>query len=303
VGAFHCAPKFFVRNREASRAASHLKSHLKHFLRVLLTAWGARAASRPGSRPGRSDQLAENPIPFAPDNAFGRLPNTAHWQRTLPGMLRASSIKKEIVILRGLRCVAPEAQPKHAFSMKLPSPLLLGALYGLSELWLAITRRSGEGAILRDRKSLRVLWIVIFFSVFFGIQVAFWFPSAAMPHRDAFHTIGFCLFMAGLALRWFAIGYLGKFFTVDVAIHPEQQLIEAGPYRFIRHPSYTGALLTFVGLGLSVGNWWSLAIFTLPVLAAFLVRIHVEECALLQAMGERYRSYQRRTKRLVPLLY
>ena len=187
--------------------------------------------------------------------------------------------------------------------MKFLDPLWLGAIYGLSELWLAITRRSGERAVSRDRKSLRVLWLVILVSVVFGIQAPQWMPSAAMPHPGVFRSIGFCLLVAGLALRWYAIGYLGKFFTVDIAIHAQQRVIDAGPYRFIRHPSYTGALLAFLGLGLSLGNWWSLAIFTLPVLGAFLLRIHVEERALLEAMGERYSSYQRRTKRLIPLLY
>ncbi len=187
--------------------------------------------------------------------------------------------------------------------MRFPHPLLLGAIYGLSELWLAITRRSGERAISRDRKSLPVIWIVIFISVVLGIQAASWMPAAAIPHPRAFRIIGFCLFVAGLALRWFAIGYLGKFFTVDVAIHAEQRVIETGPYRFVRHPSYTGALLAFLGLGLYFGNWWSVVFFTLPMLVVFLVRIHIEERALLEALGERYSAYERRTKRLVPFIY
>jgi protein-S-isoprenylcysteine O-methyltransferase Ste14 len=187
--------------------------------------------------------------------------------------------------------------------MRLPDPLWLGAIYGLSEIWLGIARRSRGNAVSRDRKSLGLLWIVIFASVFFGIQAAYRFPSAVMAHLQTFRLLGLCLFVAGLALRWFAIGYLGKFFTVDVAIHSGQRVIETGPYRFIRHPSYTGALLAFIGLGFSIGNWWSLAIFTLPTLLAFLVRIHVEEDVLAEAMGEQYRSYQQRTKRLVPFLY
>jgi protein-S-isoprenylcysteine O-methyltransferase len=187
--------------------------------------------------------------------------------------------------------------------MKLPDPMWLGLLYAASELWLGITHRSRGSAVSQDKKSLRVLWIVILASVFFGIQVASWFPSAAMPHRSALRIIGFFIFVFGLVLRWFSIGYLGRFFTVDVAIHSGHCVIESGPYRFIRHPSYTGALLAFLGLGLSIGNWWSVAIFTLPTFFAFLVRIKVEERALAEAIGEQYRSYQQRTKRLIPLIY
>ena len=104
-------------------------------------------------------------------------------------------------------------------------------------------------------------------------------------------------------MRWYSIGYLGKFFTVDVAIHSEHHIIESGPYRFIRHPSYTGALIAFFGLGLSIGNWISFLIFTIPTTIAFLLRIKVEEQALAEALGEQYRSYQQRTKRLIPFIY
>ena len=187
--------------------------------------------------------------------------------------------------------------------MKLPDPMWLGLLYAFSELWLGLTRRSRGNAASQDKKSLRVLWIVILASVFFGIQVAFWFPSAAMPHRGTLRVIGFFVFVFGLVLRWSSIGYLGKFFTVDVAIHSGHHIIESGPYRFVRHPSYTGALLAFLGLGLSIGNWYSVAIFILPTFLAFLARIKVEEHALVEAMGDQYRSYQRRTKRLLPLVY
>ena len=187
--------------------------------------------------------------------------------------------------------------------MKLPDPMWLGFLYAFSELWLSLTRRSHGSAVSQDKKSLRILWIVILASVFFGIQSVFWLPSGAMPYRAVLRIIGFFVFVFGLALRWYSIGYLGRFFTVDVAIHAGHRVIEFGPYRFIRHPSYTGALLAFFGLGLSMGNWWSLAIFVLPIFLAFLMRINVEERALAQAMGDQYVSYQQRTKRLIPLIY
>jgi len=181
--------------------------------------------------------------------------------------------------------------------------MLLGFAYMLSELWLVIARRSGRGAISRDRKSLRIIWIVILVSVFLGIQAVQWFPSATMSHLREFRWFGIALFALGLAVRWSAIFYLGKFFTVDVAVHSDHQLVETGPYRLIRHPSYTGALLVFVGLGFCLGNWWSLAIFTVPIAIAFLVRIQVEERALMETFGDRYRIYQRRTKQLIPFVY
>ena len=104
-------------------------------------------------------------------------------------------------------------------------------------------------------------------------------------------------------LRWYSIYHLGRFFTVNVAIHSGHEIIDTGPYKRIRHPSYTGALLAFLGLALCLDNWVSLALIVLPTVLAFGHRISIEEHALANALGSPYTSYMRRTKRLVPWIY
>jgi len=84
---------------------------------------------------------------------------------------------------------------------------------------------------------------------------------------------------------------------------PSTSCVDSGPYRYVRHPTYTGALLTFVGLGFCFGNWLTLLFLTLPIIGAFLWRIRIEERALTEALGEDYRAYMRRTKRLIPGVY
>jgi protein-S-isoprenylcysteine O-methyltransferase len=96
---------------------------------------------------------------------------------------------------------------------------------------------------------------------------------------------------------------LGRYFTVDVSISAEHKLIDSGPYRHIRHPTYTGALLAFLGLGLCFGNWLSILFLTLPIIAAFLWRIRIEERVLLHGLGQNYRAYVERTSRLIPFVY
>jgi hypothetical protein len=96
------------------------------------------------------------------------------------------------------------------------------------------------------------------------------------------------LFVGGMVLRWYSIIHLGRFFTVNVAIAADHQLVETGPYRFVRHPSYTGALLAFIGFAIVLRNWASVLVISLPIAFAFLYRINVEERALVQALGERY---------------
>ena len=187
--------------------------------------------------------------------------------------------------------------------MRFPNPLLLGAIYGLSELYLAFTRRSRAQAVSHDHRSLILLWTVIAISLWLGIQMIWLFPSTTVLYPRGFYFFGFILFLGGLALRWYSIGYLGRYFTVDVSISAEHKLIDSGPYRHIRHPTYTGAVLAFVGLAFCFGNWLTLLFLTVPIIGAFLWRIRIEERALLEALGEKYHAYMRRTKRLIPWVY
>ena len=187
--------------------------------------------------------------------------------------------------------------------MRLPSADVLGICYGLSEVALGVFKRSGTKSAETDRSSLRVLWAVILLSVAVAIWAAGRVPQAGSALLERGYALGVALFVAGLILRWYAIIHLGRFFTVDVAIASDHRVVDSGPYRWVRHPSYTGALLAFVGYGLCLGNWISLAVVTLPIAWAFLRRIEVEETALGSALGDSYAAYARRTKRLVPTLY
>ncbi|MCU1302401.1 MAG: putative methyltransferase [Candidatus Sulfotelmatobacter sp.] len=108
--------------------------------------------------------------------------------------------------------------------------------------------------------------------------------------------------VAGAAFRWYSASLLGKYFTFDVATHSGQTVVERGPYRYIRHPSYTGALVSLFGFGLALGNWAGLVASVGCLGVAYAYRIPVEEGALVSALGEPYRQYLARTWRLVPFL-
>jgi protein-S-isoprenylcysteine O-methyltransferase len=182
--------------------------------------------------------------------------------------------------------------------------LLLGLVYLISELLLTVTRRSrSRTGTKQDRSTLHAVWLAIMVSVATGIYVTKHWPAAALPHQRSFVVAGVVLFVAGLLLRWWAIIALGRFFTVDVTIEKDHELIERGPFRVVRHPSYTGVLLAFVGFALSLGNWDALLVILLPIGAAFIHRMNVEENALSGALGQQYTDYMRRTKRLVPFVY
>jgi protein-S-isoprenylcysteine O-methyltransferase len=179
--------------------------------------------------------------------------------------------------------------------------LFYGWLAG--ETWIGWRRRPGSAAKVGDRGSM----LVVVASTFIAIVIAV--AGAVVPGtvigdgtRPALFITGLALMAAGVALRWYSIHALGRSFTVVVATRTGQSVIESGPYRWIRHPSYTGALVTLTGVILCGTNLVSF-LGLVPVLAAYAYRIRVEEAALLEGLGDTYRDYMRRTRRLVPFLF
>jgi protein-S-isoprenylcysteine O-methyltransferase len=165
-------------------------------------------------------------------------------------------------------------------------------------------KRSTDASKTRDRGSLVLVALLWWFGIILDVLFSLFLPRAAISPRSASLTlVGMCIMAAGIAFRWYSVAVLGKYFTFDVAIHSGHVLIEAGPYRYIRHPSYSGALLTALGFGLALGNWAGLVAVVSGLGLAYAYRIPVEEAALAAALGEPYQQYVKRTCRLVPFLF
>ena len=167
-----------------------------------------------------------------------------------------------------------------------------------------LTRRRREGATAYDGGSLALLLGLLALSVASAWLAAALLPGAAMVHgRALVFGLGIALILVGTALRNYAIRVLGRYFVITVAVGPDQQVVERGPYRLIRHPSYTGALLSLLGFGLVLTNWASLAAIILGNAVGFGYRVMVEERVLSRALGQPYIAYMRRTRRLIPYLF
>ncbi len=96
---------------------------------------------------------------------------------------------------------------------------------------------------------------------------------------------------------------LGQSFNREIEVRSDHRIVSTGPYRWLRHPSYTGVLLALLGFSLGQANWLSLvAGIALPV-AAYVWRIESEEAALFDVLGEAYRGYAAHRKRLIPGIY
>jgi protein-S-isoprenylcysteine O-methyltransferase Ste14 len=162
-------------------------------------------------------------------------------------------------------------------------------------------RASRQSASIEDHGSLIVLIGLQWAGLALNFALAGLVPAAAIAwHRTALFAIGILLILLGVALRWYAIGTLGRHFTRDVAVSADQPVTQNGPYRFIRHPAYSGTFLTMLGVGLAVANWAGLAALLACVLLGHLYRVRVEERALVQTIGQPYVAYMRQTKRFIP---
>lgn len=181
---------------------------------------------------------------------------------------------------------------------------VVALVWPVSEVLLGVLKRAKRAsATVKDRGSLALLWSAIGLGFGAGFIVRFTAVGAMGAAPAVFETAGLALLVGGLTLRWAAVVTLGRLFTANVAVHPDQHVVRTGVYRRIRHPAYAGLLLAFVGLGVGFGNWLSVVFMLVPIAAALSYRIRVEEAALHDALGDGYADYCAVTKRLVPGIY
>lgn len=154
-----------------------------------------------------------------------------------------------------------------------------------------------------DRGTRGIVALSLGGSVFIGSLLGRWVPALDTPASAAFAVAGLVVIWAGLAVRVWAVSALGGSFSTFVQVVADQAVVTHGPYRWVRHPSYTGLLLVVLGFGLGACNWASLLVCAVVPLLGLLPRIAVEESEMIRVLGERYRSYQRTTRRLVPGLW
>lgn len=152
-----------------------------------------------------------------------------------------------------------------------------------------------------DRGSILLVVLGIVTGVGGGFALAAYEPGAAIAFaRWPILILGLLLMWSGIALRQWSVATLGRLFTVRVRVHPGQVVIDGGPYRWVRHPSYTGLIITLIGVGLALGNWAALPVLLVLPTAGLVLRIRVEERALLEALGEPYRRFAAGRARLIP---
>ena len=164
----------------------------------------------------------------------------------------------------------------------------------------AARQPTGE-AVVADRASRHALGRTFLITGIAGFGLAFHLTKLAMPGPGRVYiVVGVVLMWLGVALRQWAVHTLGRFFTFKLTVQSDQRVVDVGPYRVVRHPSYSGLLLSGLGTAIALGNWLALALLTVPYAIALAHRIQVEERLLRSGLGPDYERYAASRKRLVP---
>jgi protein-S-isoprenylcysteine O-methyltransferase len=176
----------------------------------------------------------------------------------------------------------------------------------LSEAWIFARDWRVVRGVSKDRLSLPAILLAVVLSLIVSIWCAAHLTFAKLPDGDP----GAIRFAAGIALMWLGIGLrqwavatLGGFFRTTVVVQADHQLITKGPYRWLRNPSYTGAMITVLGQGLTFGNWVALLVLVGGVMSALIWRISVESRALSGHFGASYDAYVKSSWALIPWVW
>jgi protein-S-isoprenylcysteine O-methyltransferase Ste14 len=168
----------------------------------------------------------------------------------------------------------------------------------------ALVRRSRpQAGEQTDRGSMKVIMLAGWIGSIAAFVVAPNPRFAITQNRRIWFGAGLAVLLLGRLLRKHCWKMLGQHFTGDVKASADQPVIESGAYRWVRHPSYTGGILMYLGTGIALTNWLSTIIMFVAGAAGYVYRVYVEERALQANLGGRYQEYMRRTKRFVPFVF
>lgn len=173
-------------------------------------------------------------------------------------------------------------------------------LFAIGEYAMRFRSRGSRRGRPAERWSLAVVGACTLAGAVAAIELAKWSGGSVGAAAWPLFAAGLVLMVAGFGVRQWSILTLGRFFTIDVRVAQDQTVVDRGPYRWVRHPSYTGLVLFFVGVGLALGNWASLLVLAVLPTLGLLARIRSEERVLVASLGEDYRRYAAGRRRLFP---
>ena len=168
---------------------------------------------------------------------------------------------------------------------------------------VSAARKAAKNEGSKDAGSIKVIMAAMQLALITAFPLA-WVGIGMLPAASRIYVfyLGIVVIFFGSVLRRTCWKTLGEYFTGDVRARADQPVINTGPYRWVRHPSYTAGTLMNVGIGLALTNWFSLLILLITSVGAYMYRVRVEERALVAEIGAPYAEYMRTHKRFIPFV-
>jgi len=189
--------------------------------------------------------------------------------------------------------------------------LVLGIAYPAGGVIYYFVRRepfwksAGGGEAVREESGDRSFWLVLpgFLAVFFAPPLEWMYLPAVLPRLLWMQIAGLVLILAAVALRVWTRAHLRGLYSGHVEVQVGHRLVQSGPYRFVRHPGYTGFLLMTLGVAIGYSSLIGLAAVPVLLLPGLAYRMKVEERLLIEQFGEEYRAYALKTRKLIPFVW
>lgn len=168
-------------------------------------------------------------------------------------------------------------------------------------MWGITSWKSRKNSGNSSDKGSWLLLIIGCYSIIFLNPVCRRFFSNPLP--VCVFWIGIVFMISGVLLRGYSIHVLGKFFTLNVQVNSKQKIIQSGPYKYLRHPAYSGSILSLTGTALCFRSLIGVVITIAIIAIIYGYRIAVEEKTLENSFGMIYKEYERNTSRIIPFIW
>jgi protein-S-isoprenylcysteine O-methyltransferase Ste14 len=176
-------------------------------------------------------------------------------------------------------------------------PILLAAAVYLVRLREILAKRETIAGPVRENLTLR-LFFLVGTAMTFGSLIEY--LVSGRPILWVAVVAGVLCAVASFRLRWSAIAALGRFWSLHVEIRENHEFVQSGPFRFMRHPTYFSMILELLSFGLIFNAWWMLLLIPLGFIPVLILRLRLEEPAMVEKFGAAYREYQQRVPMLIP---
>jgi protein-S-isoprenylcysteine O-methyltransferase Ste14 len=166
-------------------------------------------------------------------------------------------------------------------------------------------RSRDRSGIAWEEKNDLSFWVILpgFLVTFFASPLEWLFLPAILPRTIWMQIIGVIFILMSLGLRIWVRRTIRNQYTGHLEIQKDQTLVKSGPYRYVRHPGYTGFLLMTLGVAIGYSSLIGLIAIPILLLPGLAYRMRIEEKLLIAQFGDEYKSYSSQTKKLIPLIW